>query len=71
MPRWMTGFGNADDSYGTYLGYEIKTLSSYNTPYYYADGPSPLGSTNHFQTIRQLKNYMDRKVKAGKLRPRG
>lgn len=71
MPRWMTGFGNADDSYGTYLGYEIKTLSSYNTPYYYADGPSPLGSVNHFQTIRQLKNYMDRKVKAGKLRPRG
>jgi len=67
----MTGFAGADDSYGAYLGFEIKTLSSYNTPYYYADGPFPLGSVNHFRTIRALKNYMDRKVKAGKLVPRG
>lgn len=73
MPSWMatpTALGSTDDSYGTYLGYEIKTLPSYSTPYYYADGPSPLGRPNHFQTIRQLKGYMNRQVKAGALSPR-
>jgi len=49
------------------LGYEVKTLPSYNTPYYYADGPAPLGSVHHYQLIRQLKSYMNRLVKAGKL----
>jgi len=52
----------------TYLfGYEVKTLSSYSTPYFYAEGKSPLGSVNHFRTIRALKNYMARKIAAGKL----
>jgi hypothetical protein len=53
--------------FGSHLGYRIDTLRSYSTPYFYAVGPSPLGSVQHFQTIKRLKNYMNRLVKAGKL----
>ena len=53
------------------LGYEVKTLSTYITPYYYLDSNSRhLGAFHHFQTIRQLKNYANRLVKAGKLSAR-
>jgi hypothetical protein len=55
--------------FGSYLGFQIDTLKSYSTPYYFAVGPSPLGSVNHFATIKRLKNYMNRMVKAGKLTP--
>lgn len=63
-------FEATQSPFGSHLGYEIKTLPSYSTPYYYAAGPSPLGSVNHFQTIRRLQNYMNRLVKAGKLAPK-
>jgi hypothetical protein len=56
--------------FGNHLGYPINTLASYSTPYFYAVGPSPLGSFRHFPTIKRLRNYMDRLVKAGKLTPR-
>ena len=49
------------------LGYEVQTLPSYNTPYYFAVGAKCLGSVNHFDSIRKLTNYMNRMVKAGKL----
>lgn len=63
-----SSFGAADDSpFGTHLGFRIATLDSYSTPYYYAVGPAPLGSRNHFRTIRRLKNYMNRLQKTGKL----
>lgn len=56
--------------FGTHLGYTIETLKSYATPYYYAVGPTPLGSIRHFPTIKRLQNYMNRMVKAGKLSPK-
>jgi hypothetical protein len=57
----------------SHLGYSIKTLSGYNTPYYFAEATytnSPLGSARHFRTIRQLQGFMNRLVKAGKLAPK-
>ena len=59
----------ANEPLATYLGYDIDALSSYDTPYYYAVGPKPLGSFNHFPTLKRLKNYMDKLVKQGKLVP--
>lgn len=56
-----------ENDFGSYLGYTIKTLSTYATPYYYANG---LSSMNHFRTVRQLKSWMNRQVKAGKIHAR-
>lgn len=50
-----------------YRGFRIDTLPGYTTPYFFAVGPAPLGSRNHFPTLRRLKNYMDKLAKAGKL----
>ena len=50
-----------DTSYGEHRGLKIKTLGSYNTPYFYAESShKKLGRANHRQTIRQLKNHIDR-----------
>ncbi len=52
-----------------YKGYQISTLASYNTPYYYAVSTlKGLGSVNHFQTVKRLTNHIDRLIKAGKIR---
>jgi hypothetical protein len=50
-----------DTSYGEHRGLKIKTLGSYNTPYFYAESShKKLGRANHRQTIKQLKNHIDR-----------
>jgi len=57
---------------GSYRGYPILTLPSYNTPYYYAAHPNgipcrAIGSVNHFQTLKRLYNHIDRQIKKGAL----
>jgi hypothetical protein len=50
-----------DSSYGEHRGLKIKTLGSYDTPYFYAESShKKLGRSNHRQTIKQLKNHIDR-----------
>jgi len=58
--------------FGSYRGYPIFTLPSYNTPYFYAMHPSGsaprvIGSLNHFQTLKRLYNHIDRQIKKGAL----
>jgi hypothetical protein len=44
--------------------FNVYTLSSYDTPYYYV---KELGSINHYPTLRRLRNHITRAMKAGKL----
>lgn len=44
--------------------FNVYTLPSYNTPYYYV---VEYGALNHFQTVLRLKNYIKRRM-TGKTR---
>ncbi len=58
----------ADFDIEIFKGYQIKSLGSYNTPYYFV---AELGRTeSQRMSIRQVKNLINKALKSGKLAPR-
>ena len=57
-----------DDVVTTILGWPVRTLRGYSTPYFYVDAPfRAAGPANHRMTIRQLEGMARRAHAKGKL----
>ncbi len=59
---------SADFEIEKYKGYQIKSLSSYMTAYYFVEELGRIKSQR--MSIRQVKNLINKALKEGKLQPR-